>query len=145
MEFKKLLPQDLNDLIQLIELYKKVFEEHTENQVSEKYLSTLLKNQSIIFLVAKHGDTVVGGLTAHVLPSVHFESSEVYLYDLAVDNAFQRQGIGTALVSELKKYCCENNYKELFVQADFEDKHALDFYRKIGGVEENVRHFNFSV
>ena len=40
-------------------------------------------------------NVVVGGLTAHVLPSAYSASAEVYIYDLGVKAEMQRKGIGT--------------------------------------------------
>jgi aminoglycoside 3-N-acetyltransferase I len=88
---------------------------------------------------------VVGGLTAHILPSYYSSSSEVYLYDLAVKTSFQRKGIGKKLLLALTAYCRENNYKAFFVQADEADSHALEFYSATGGSPEKVVHFNYLV
>ena len=53
-------------------------------------------------------------------------------------------GIGSKLIKELKEISCSNGDKEIFLQADIEDKYAIDFYNKIGGIPENVIHFSFS-
>ena len=88
---------------------------------------------------------VVGGLTAHVLPLTYFPSSEVYVYDLAVETEFQRKGIGRQLINSLKEYRAGLHFKEVFVQADLEDGHALEFYRATGGMAESVVHFSYAL
>ncbi|MGZ7068899.1 MAG: GNAT family N-acetyltransferase [Methanobacterium sp.] len=57
---------------------------------------------------------------------------------------FQRKGIGTRLIVELKKISCNKGDKEIFLQADIEDGHAIEFYKEIGGIPENVIHFSFA-
>ena len=98
-----------------------------------------------VVFVARHGDTVIGGLTAYVLAGYYSESSEVYLYDLAVAASFQRKGIGRKLLQALTGFCRENNFREFFVQADEVDTHALEFYRSTGGRPEKVVHFTYPI
>lgn len=50
---------------------------------------------------------VVGGLAAYVLPMFEQERSEVYIYDLAVDDAYRRRGIATALIRGLQRVAAE--------------------------------------
>ena len=42
--------------------------------------------------MAKYEEDIIGGLTAHQLASTYFEANEVYVYDLAVHQEFQRMG-----------------------------------------------------
>jgi aminoglycoside 3-N-acetyltransferase I len=142
MELKKLSSGDLEDLKALIRLYAEVFDQVFAIP-EDAYLKDLLKKEHLIFYVASSGGHLLGGLTAHVLPSLYTPSSEVYLYDLAVDKRYQRQGVGTALIAALKKYCDSIGYKEIFVQADAGDEQALNFYKKTGGVRTPVFHFSY--
>lgn len=95
------------------------------------------------FLVAELDNKIVAGLTAHDLPSTYFESNEVYVYDLAVTKEHQRNGIGKQLLAELAKICKTKGESEFFLQADFDDINAIEFYRSCGGMEENVIHFSY--
>ena len=104
----------------------------------------MLEKETVIFYAALIDKKVVGGLTAHILPSTYFPSSEIYIYDLAVLTEFQRKGIGRQLISSLKEYCANLRFKEVFVQADLEDQHALDFYQATGSIVENVVHFSYA-
>lgn len=144
-EYQKLESGDLSLLIQLIKLYEVVFEMENFTLPDVEYLQSLLENKSVIFYVAVIENKVVGGLTAHILPSTYFPSSEVYIYDLAVRTEFQRTGIGRQLIDALKKYCADLGLKEVFVQADLEDRHALDFYKATGGIAESVVHFSYEL
>ncbi len=68
-------------------------------------------------------------------------SSEIFLYDLAVKPEYQRMGIGKGLLQSLKEYCLKNGIKEFFVMAHEEDEHAIEFYRATGGRGERVVNF----
>ena len=86
---------------------------------------------------------VVGGLTAHTLPLTSGEQSEVFIYDIAVAPAHQRKGIGRGLVEELRRLAASAGVGEVFVAADNDDAHALDFYRALGGTPAPVTIFTF--
>lgn len=145
MVYKKLGSIDLPYLKALICIYEEVFEMESFTLPTDSYLQTLLQREGLVFFVAMLEEKVIGGLTAHILPSVYFESAEVYLYDLAVQVAYQRKGVGRKLMASLSEYCKEHGYKEIFVQADLVDQHAMDFYRATGGQAERVVHFTFAL
>ena len=111
----------------------------------EAYLRTLVARRDFIVFVARTPDAVIGGLTAHMLPSYYTESSEAYLYDLAIDSGFRRKGVGRKLLNALADYCRTHGIREFFVQADAPDQHALDFYTASGGKPEQVVHYTFPV
>ena len=129
----------------MLTLFEQVFEMKDFKMPGEKHLKKLLGSKNFVVFIALDENVVIGGLTAHILPSYYSESSEVYIYDLAVKTNFQRKGIGKKLLLALTAYCRENNYKAFFVQADEADGHALEFYSATGGLPEKVVHFNYLV
>lgn len=144
IEYLHLNVNNLEEILKLIKLYENVFKMEPFKYPSHSYLENMLKNDNIIFIVAKYREEIIGGLTAHILASTYFESNEVYVYDLAVHHDFQRIGIGTRLIKELKRISCVKGDKEIFLQADIGDEYAIDFYKKIGGIPEDVIHFSFA-
>lgn len=144
IKYKRLERDDLNCLTALTNLYNRVFDMKGFMHPGQPYLKGLLDRENIIFYVALSGGEVVAGLTAYILPSVYFPTNEAYIYDLAVKTSLQRQGIGTQLMAAFKNYCKEQGYSEIFVQADFKDKHARGFYRSTGGQPHPVVQFTYS-
>lgn len=120
-----------------------VFETEAE-PLSDAYLRRLLERDDFWALEAAADGRAVGGLTAHVLPLTRAEVSEVFLYDIAVIPEFQRRGIGRQLVATLRAQATAAGITVLFVPADNEDAHALDFYRALGGIPAPVTIFTFS-
>ncbi|WP_375562657.1 GNAT family N-acetyltransferase [Bernardetia sp. OM2101] len=147
--YQKLTQQDLPLLKELIKIFEEVFEMEDFVLPNDNHLQSLLENERMVFFVAileeERNKKVIGGLRAYILPSVYYASSEVYLYDLGVNPNFQRQGIGTKLMENIKEYSKNLGYKELFVQADLEDNHAIDFYKKTGGKAADVIHFSYEL
>ncbi|WP_338814270.1 GNAT family N-acetyltransferase [Bernardetia sp. Wsw4-3y2] len=149
INYQKLTNQDLPLLKELIQIFEVVFEMEDFVLPNDTHLQSLLDNESMIFWVVMLEEhktkKVIGGLRGYILPSVYYASSEMYLYDLGVHLNFQRKGIGTKLMENLKEYSKNLGYKELFVQADLEDEHAIDFYKKTGGKAADVIHFSYEL
>lgn len=135
---------DEDDLGKLLGLYTEVFGEPNQPN-NTNYLGALLERDEVLFFAAYKSGALVGGLTAYLLPSIYGDYSELYIYDFAVSTTHQRQGMGSQLLDFLKEYSKKINVRNIFVQADAEDTHARDFYKKNGGIEEDVRHFDFKV
>ena len=122
-------------------LFAAVFEtDHTE--VSNDYAAELLARPEVWAYAATLDDVVIGGLTAHTLPMTRSESAEIFLYDLAVDTSAQRRGIGRQLIARLVADAAATGIDVVFVPADNDDTHALDFYRAIGGRPAEVTIFD---
>lgn len=145
VEFRKLTENDVGVLTEQIKLYAEVFEVDDFQMPAPSYLQTLLEKDFLIFWAATLDGQVIGGATGYVLPSVYAAASEIYLYDLAVKTEYQRQGIGTRLIAALKNYGEKLGHQAIFVQADLEDQHAIDFYRKTGGQSTDVVHFSYAL
>ena len=111
--------------------------------LSDAYLDQLLARSDFWVLAALSDGTVVGGLTAHTLPMTGFEGAEVFLYDIAVDPNSQRCGFGRRLVETLRREASSAQLNTVFVVADDEDTHALDFYKALGGAASKVTLFDF--
>lgn len=127
---------------QLFLLLARVFDEPAE-PLSNAYLARLLSRPEFWAIAAFVGDDLIGGLTAHTLPMTSSESSEIFIYDIAVRADQQRRGIGRHLVAALRTAAAAEGVEDIFVPADNEDTHALDFYRALGGEPSAVTHFTF--
>ena len=143
MQVKRLRLGDRATARALFTLMADVFETEAE-ALSDGYLDQLLGREEFWAIGAFAGDAPIGGVTAHTLPMTRTESSEIFIYDLAVHPDHQRTGVGRRLVAELRAQAAALGIGELFVPADNEDVHALDFYRAIGGAAAPVTIFTFT-
>lgn len=116
----------------LFTLMADVFEEERA-ELGQSALERLLRREEFWALAAFVGSELAGGLTAHALPMTRSESSELFIYDIAVRPEFQRKGVGRALVRDVLAAAHATGIRDAFVSADNEDTHALDFYRALGG------------
>ena len=141
MEFIK---ADRSTLQNLLVVFAEAFEDHESYQSaipSDEYLNKLLAREDFIPLVAIADGQVVGGLAAYVLQKFEQERSEIYIYDLAVDKNYRRQGIATGLIIKLREIAREIGAYVIYVQADPPDEPAVKLYESLG-TREDVFHFD---
>ncbi|MBC6905330.1 AAC(3)-I family aminoglycoside N-acetyltransferase [Saccharophagus sp. K07] len=143
-QISTLMREDIEILRAMLRMFGKAFEDlatYTQAQPDDAYVGSLLANNSFIAIAALSDTRIVGGLAAYVLPKFEQARSEIYIYDLAVDADFRRQGIATALIEELKRIARARGAYVIFVQADYGDDPAIALYTKMG-IREEVLHFD---
>ena len=143
IEIRKLTNSDLDQFINLINVFEEVFEMIDFHMPPRDYLQQLLLKDTFSVFVAIWNDEVIGGLTAYTLETYYTEGSYLYIYDLAVLAKHQRQGIGKKLMNAVVDHYRGSSVEEVFVQADLVDDYAIDFYRSTGAREENVVSFSY--
>jgi aminoglycoside 3-N-acetyltransferase I len=145
--YKQLSSSDVLYLKELLNVFEEAFQDkdtYGSAIPSDDYLRALLSKQHFIALVALDNNKVVGGLAAYELEKFEQERREIYIYDLAVDEKYRRQGIATKLINELKHIAAKRKAYIIFVQADKVDLPAIELYRKFGK-EEDVYQFDIAV
>ncbi|HTL39328.1 MAG TPA: AAC(3)-I family aminoglycoside N-acetyltransferase [Methylomirabilota bacterium] len=145
--YKQLGSGDIELLKKLLKVFGQAFKDIPTYQnaiPSNAYLTSLLAKPDFIVLVATGEDEIVGGLAAYQLQKFEQERSEIYIYDLAVDEAHRRKGIATRLIQELKNIAKNRDAYVIYVQADKEDLPAIKLYESLGK-KEDVFHFDIPV
>jgi aminoglycoside 3-N-acetyltransferase I len=127
----------------LFTVMAEVFEEE-HAALSDVYIDQVLAQRTFWAVAACDGATVVGGLTAHILPMTRNETSELFIYDLAVRADRQRNGFGRQLIAATRALAAAAGITTVMVQADADDTEALAFYRAVGGEETSVAFFVFA-
>jgi aminoglycoside 3-N-acetyltransferase I len=143
IDVRRLGPGDEAVAANTFTMMAKVFGEASE-QLTHDYLQNLLGRENFWALTAFDDTEIVGGLTAHALPMTRTASTELFIYDLAVRHDHRRQGVGSRLVTLLRESAARSGITEIFVPADNEDVHALDFYRAQGATASPVTIFTFT-
>ena len=140
---RQLKTQDLKLFQELMMVFEQVFEMQNFKIPNQDHLQNLLNKPDFIAFVTLSANKVVGGITAYILTSYFVESSDVYILDLAVKEEFQRKGVGKKLMQMLIKHCKRYNMNVMFVQADEEDQHAVNFYHSLGGIARKAINFDY--
>ena len=145
-DVKVLRPGSAGALREMLTMFGRAFADvatYTAQQPGDDYLEGLLASSTFIGLAALADGQIVGGIAAYVLPKFEQIRSEIYIYDLAVDEEHRRRGVATALITELRQVAAARGAYVIFVQADREDEAAISLYAKLG-VREDVLHFDIA-
>ena len=120
-------------------------ESYAAHPPSDEYAAEQLARRDTILLVAETGGETVGALAGYVLHKFEQARSEIYIYDLAVAEAWRRRGVATALIQSLRGIARQAGAWVIYVQADTlpEDEPARALYDKLGTREE-VLHFDIA-
>ena len=143
IEIQKLGSYQIDEFIELIDVFEEVFEMKNFETPSIKHLEELLQKDDFFVFVAVSEGVIIGGLTAYSLTQYYSEAPLVYVYDIAVLKKHQRKGVGKKLMLGINDYCKEMGVEEVFVQAVDADEHALEFYRSTGAQSSKVTHFYY--
>lgn len=144
MEFRVLGPGDLDHMYSMLSLFGRAFgdaDTYESSRPGPDYLTGLLGGPALIAVAALHDGRVVGGLAAYVLPKFEQARSEVYIYDLAVEEGFRRRGVATGLIDAVRAAATDRGACALYVQAHRGDAPAVALYSRLG-VGEDVLHFD---
>jgi aminoglycoside 3-N-acetyltransferase I len=145
-EIRALGVNDVASMRDMLAMFGEAFEEirtYSDKQPDNDYLRQLLSGSAFIAVAVFSGGKVVGGIAAYVLPKFEQARSEVYIYDLAVQENSRRMGVATAMIAELRKLATARGAYVIFVQADYGDEAAIALYTKLG-VREDVLHFDIA-
>ena len=136
---------DLGPMKALLRLFGDAFDDPASYQGAvpgDAYLLGRLSDETFFAILAlDEAGAVIGGLAAYELKKFEQERSEIYIYDLAVDEQYRRQGVATALIGELRRLAVERGAYVIYVQADYGDDAAVALYTKLG-TREDVMHFD---
>lgn len=143
-EIRLLSPADVDLMRGMLAVFAKAFEDpetYLGRQPAAAYLGELLSKPHVVAICASSGPDVVGGLVAYQLDKFEQDRREIYIYDLAVDEAHRRRGIATALIEVLREEATRRDAWVIFVQADLVDAPAIALYEKLG-TRETAHHFD---
>src|SRR4051812_47056101 len=91
IEIRVLDAQAVGVLRKMLVLFGQAFADvptYTANQPDDAYLRRLLDGPTFVAIAALAGTDVVGGLAGYVLQKFEQARAELYIYDLAVDDAW---------------------------------------------------------
>jgi aminoglycoside 3-N-acetyltransferase I len=100
-QIKRLTPDDSELAIAVFSMMASVFRDDAD-ALGADYVTRLLSRNDFCALAALEDGKPIGGLTAFILPLTRSELAELFIYDIAVQRAHQRRGIGRQLVDTVR-------------------------------------------
>jgi ribosomal protein S18 acetylase RimI-like enzyme len=110
-----------------------LFDHPPDLPTSERFL----RSPGHHLLLAFVGD-VAAGFVSGIEMTHPDKGTEMFLYELAVGEAFRRRGIGRALVQALLEIARAGGCYDMWVLADADNEAALGTYRTTGTTDESA-------
>src|SRR4030042_1698719 len=108
MEIRQLKKGNEREAIRAIRKFK-------SRTANKNYYQRFLANPKNYLFVAFEKEKPVGFALAYEIPRVDRNQNMLFFYEIGVDAKYRRKGIGTALITELKKGCRKKNILQMFV------------------------------
>jgi ribosomal protein S18 acetylase RimI-like enzyme len=123
-----LKPGDEAMLIDAASLYNEV-------ELSQADAAALLRDPAFVMVAAlDEQGTVMGRIYGYVLRRL--DQTDLFLYEVDVSDAYQRQGAGRAMLEHLKAICKDRNYGEMFVLTECDNQAGNGLYNAAGSTLE---------
>jgi ribosomal protein S18 acetylase RimI-like enzyme len=127
VELRWLRPGDLDDVVAAQHL----FDGPVVPEAARRFLDEPTSHLCVAYEEGRAAGFVSGVELTH--PD---KGTELFLYELGVDEAFRRRGIATALVRALAERGRERGCHGMWVLTDRSNEAALATYRRAGGGED---------
>ncbi|MER6738648.1 GNAT family N-acetyltransferase [Streptomyces puniciscabiei] len=108
-----------------------LFDNPARPEWAERFLTTAGHH-----LLLAHEEDAVAGFVSGVETVHPDKGTEMFLYELAVDEPYRRRGIGRALVRRLAALARERGCYGMWVAVDVGNDVALAAYRSAGGKDD---------
>jgi aminoglycoside 3-N-acetyltransferase I len=132
---------DLQLARQLFEMWRRG-DAVTSASASDHTLRRLLSRDDFHVVAALCDGNIVGGLTAYELEMYTEAATELFIYEVGVEEAQRRQGVGRALIEFARELCRSRRLSVLYIPAFSHDAQAVAFYRACGLKREDVAWFS---
>lgn len=111
-----------------------------DEAINFAFVDAYLAAPNHIMLVAIDEGLVVGQIrgVVHVHPD---RLAELYVDNVGVDDAYQRRGIATGLLAELREVAGAMGAEDMWVATEADNAGAIGFYRSVGMAGNGMIYF----
>ncbi len=137
----------MSDVPQLAEIYRQLHSVHC-NMRSDYYkmpsddffttdIENILKNEEITVIVSEYNSIIAGYALIYFVEKgepLNHRFRKCHIEQLAVNEKFRRKGIGTGLITYIKKLAAEKNCQSVELGVWCRNHKAVGFYSEMGFV-----------
>ena len=95
-------------------------------------LERFLSDSKNVLILAFSGEKIVGLLRGHILDRYDGKGAEMFLNEIDVSPAFQKKGIATKMVEQMKVIARDNSCSETWVLTNKSNTGAMKLYEATG-------------
>jgi ribosomal protein S18 acetylase RimI-like enzyme len=104
-----------------------------EYKFSNEYLNKLklsLNEPHALHLIAE--DSPENKFAGYIATSEKLHPGYLNIYDIFIENEYQKQGIASQLFQAIAKHAKDRNLKGIYVHAEYANKPVQNWYKKLG-------------
>ena len=131
---------DLDWARQLFDLWRRG-DNVTAPPATYETLVALLNRADFHVVAAFVENEIVGGFTGYELEMYTENATELFVYEVGVEEDYRRRGIGRGLVEAARELCVSRGLSALYIPAMADDERAVAFYAACGLKREEVAWF----
>lgn len=98
----------------------------------EAYYKELAASDKSVCYVVEENEVLVGYIAASPKEFDYRKSTYLEIDNMGVLPSHRSQGIGAALINQIKAWAQENGFQKLFVVSYAANNHAIRFYKRAG-------------
>lgn len=110
---------------------------------SHAHLRQALRNTACYFIVCLIDSAPVGYLSAFRFPAIDDNCSQVYLYDIVVEEKHRRRGIGSRMIEELKGYCRRDGADHIWLGTSLGNEAAQKTFEGTGAAKVSETYIEY--
>jgi len=126
-------------LATLVALAEELIPGEADAETRSSVLRQSLKELDYELLVADADGKIIGFIDRWIISDFVHGGKLAYIQNLYVSPNYRRKGIGSRLLQETVKRAKDKGVIEIHVSTEFDNKGAIEFYRKQGFPEEHLQ------
>lgn len=130
---------DINKVAPLFNAYRQFYEQESNLEFAQEFISTRLKNnESIIFIAENETQNALG--FCQIYPSFcSVLGAPIYvLYDLFVSSEARKSGVGKLLLEQAHEHAKANNIPRMDLTTAKTNLNAQSLYESLGWVKDDI-------
>ena len=127
------------DLQSLVILAEEFIPGETDNRKRIAVLKQALRNPNYELLVAELEEEIVGFIDQWIMHDFTHGAKLSYIHSLYVSSEHRRKGVASNLLQEAMKNARNMEVSEIHITTRFDNKPAINLYRKHGLVKEHLQ------
>jgi len=135
----KVRPADKKDLGSLVTLAEEFIPEEADNGKRIEVLKQALRDPNYELLVADLEGEVIGFIDQWVIHDFTHGAKLSYIHNLYVSSEHRRRGVASKLPQQVIKNARNMGVSEIHITTRFDNKPAINLYRKHGLVREHLQ------
>jgi ribosomal protein S18 acetylase RimI-like enzyme len=128
---------EIEDLDLALDAVRTVKAPQPHPSFNRKYLKKFLARPENLLIVADQKGVPAGFLLAYFLDRVDRDRRMICLYEVEVAGPYRRQGVGRAMIEELKSICKREKVMKIWVITNRSNHAAFRLYESTGGIADS--------